>query len=270
MRYFVAIALWLLASTLCFAQVPATHAGLGKPASGGGGSFTVTPGPSLVVQTPSFGTTTATFTGCFNSVNFPSGAEVIALVGWSTGNNQPLATVTIGGQSSTFRVGYPATLGGAPAGNGAIAAVSAQMPSAQTDTVVVTTSDAVNGWAKVVVGCIVITNTASTSPTASSGVFGGAPTNQGDPQTPNASVNLPSGGAGIAAQISSVGTAVPTWSTTGNSTITGASGDITSNGTSFQMIVGHSLTSNATWLPSVSGSPAYSFSGGMISLTWAP
>jgi len=218
-----------------------------------------TAGATLVLQRPF--TATVTFTSVNSGTNFPSGSVVVVAVCWYVGTTgQGPTTVTIGGVTAT-------QIFSAHDANVGVAFYYAVMPSAETDTVVLT--DNTSSWNDVTIAAAILTGAASTPTDNGSNI-----TDPADPQGLATGINLPTGGVGIAANCvtNQSSTNVPTWVTTGNSAITASGGDITSSegsGHFTQLTLAHSTTANAAWVPQVNGSPAYSFTSVFGAITWA-
>jgi hypothetical protein len=221
---------------------------------------------------------TETFTGVITNggSTIPSGA--LACFAWATseglGSITPI-TITVGGQAVSTSSPVETD------GSGELFLFCAVMPAAEPDTIVI--SGANNFGPELVAGGFFTGFTSSTATAVGCGELGEAPTatqtllatsptctGQGAPAT----ITVPASGIGIAAIMSTAGTAgtscgTITWSTASPSNITNAAGDENAcvNTLPVNLSLAHTVTAG-TWGPSATSSPAFASNSAEVAATF--
>lgn len=223
-----------------------TLLGVGKPAAGGGGGF------SLTAQGSAGSATTGTTTINYGTVSYGSGCNaVIAVVFWyNTGTADTISSLTIGGNSTTAIAGTAANDG--TGGGQSIAMRQWSSPSGTSGAVSVTYSANVTYNSNVTLYCLISGNT---TVSATNAPAGGACNNVA-PIT--GSITVPASGTAITAA-STQGGQVISW--------TNATADGTYTGGGTQDAWGHTT---ATGSVNVSATPAGSDNCAMSLAAWGP
>jgi hypothetical protein len=214
--------------------------------------------------------TATTFNNIINNgTAIPSGAlACFALITRQGAGVQPL-TATIGGISAT----QINTDGGSQ-----LFLYCATMPSSETDQVIIS---GVNNFGVELAAGGFFTGSATTATATGCATFGdqnsnSAATLQVTCTAANTTISNPTGGIGIVAVYSQVGTAGTscgtfTWSTTGSSNITASAGDVNVclNTKPDNLSLAHTTTVGS-WGPSASSSPTFGSNSAMVAATFAP
>lgn len=239
-------------------------------------AITWTPGATVAWQNITFGGNTGTFTGLNGGTNYPSGSFACVSIASRRNDIQPYASVVFGSGGTTASATSIVT----DSGNTTAFTITIWCASIASSTVdqIVITGNNVQFFGQIGVAAGYFTGSATTATAVGLGGFSnsatGTQTIQVGGSGANTTITNPSGGFGIAAVYGRAGVAatscaVPTWSTTGSSNITSATGDVNSCSITNPdwITLAHTITAGS-WGPSETSVPANSSNSAMVAATF--